>query len=152
MCGTGEPTPVVASVSSTVAVPVGSAASVAPEIELVSTDVARTKFLRDTNQTRVTALVTFDRQAPENMSTNISVTVSGDFAQSRAVSRTAGRTQSIEFYLPGRVSNSAIDAVVTGPGVRSASSGRCDFPWQRDSAGRRCGERAASERSGGRNP
>jgi hypothetical protein len=29
------------------------------------------------------------------------------------------------------------------------SSGRCDLPWQLDTSGRRCGGRAASERSGG---
>lgn len=29
------------------------------------------------------------------------------------------------------------------------SSGRCDYPWQYDSAGRRCGKRAASARPGG---
>ena len=28
-------------------------------------------------------------------------------------------------------------------------SGKCDFPWQRDSAGRKCGGRAASCRPGG---
>ena len=30
------------------------------------------------------------------------------------------------------------------------STGKCDYPWQRDSAGRKCGKRAASVRSGGR--
>ena len=32
----------------------------------------------------------------------------------------------------------------------STSSGKCDYPWQYDSAGRRCGGRAASVRPGGR--
>jgi len=30
------------------------------------------------------------------------------------------------------------------------SSGNCDFPWQLDSKGRKCGNRAATRRSGGR--
>ena len=29
-------------------------------------------------------------------------------------------------------------------------AGNCDYPWQRDSAGRKCGGRAASVRPGGR--
>lgn len=32
----------------------------------------------------------------------------------------------------------------------SLSPGRCNYPWQRDSAGRRCGKRAASQHVGGR--
>ncbi len=34
--------------------------------------------------------------------------------------------------------------------VSASDSGSCDFPWQTDSRGRRCGARAASQRSGGR--
>ncbi len=32
----------------------------------------------------------------------------------------------------------------------SSDGGNCDYPWQLDARGRRCGERAASERPGGR--
>jgi hypothetical protein len=34
----------------------------------------------------------------------------------------------------------------------STTEGHCDYPWQRDSRGRRCGKRAASIRPGGRQP
>lgn len=34
--------------------------------------------------------------------------------------------------------------------VRTSGSGKCDYPWQTDSRGRRCGARAASNRPSGR--
>jgi len=37
-------------------------------------------------------------------------------------------------------------------GSPSSKSGKCDFSWQTDSLGRKCGGRAASRRPGGRNP
>lgn len=41
------------------------------------------------------------------------------------------------------------DSIQSG-GESLSPAGPCEFPWQVDSAGRRCGKRAASERPGGR--
>jgi hypothetical protein len=53
----------------------------------------------------------------------------------------------------GSLSDSSIDITGQSPSSSSSSgnsSGNCDYPWQYDSAGRRCGDRAASVREGGR--
>jgi hypothetical protein len=54
-----------------------------------------------------------------------------------------------------RLINSSSNTSTSGIGSRNTllggrtSTGNCDFSWQTDSAGRRCGGRAASERPGG---
>ena len=111
MCGS-DSQPVLSVAAPVVVTPAPTAQPALPEIELVSADISRTRFLRNSNQTRVTALVTFDRQAPEYATGDLFITVSGSAVQSRPVFRSTGRVQDVEFYLPGRVSNSAIDAEI----------------------------------------
>ena len=88
----------------------GAAADQAPEIAPPTAEVAKRKI--EGGNTRVTLLVRFARNAPDDATATATVTTTAGQSQSVSVSRNNGRVQNPEVVLRGNVNGDAIDVSV----------------------------------------
>ena len=105
-----EPVAVVSPVTPTPGALPGAAADQAPEISPPTAEVAKRKL--EGGNTRVTLLVRFARNAPDNATATATVTTTDGQSQSVSVTMANGRVQRPEVVLRGNVGGSAIDVSV----------------------------------------